>query len=300
MKRLSLLLVLLLLASRALGQESERAVELFEACRAAKAENDLERACALCRESYELSRSVGPLLNLADCEEQRGRTATALEHWRASLTLLEAEDPRSELARTQVSALEARVPTVTLTWPPTEVSLSVDGAPVAGKPATLRLDPGTHALRVLGPGREPVEHRLVLADGDKKSIVLAPGAVRGPPKSPPEETTPSANRADVQRAAGWTVGAIGAASLVVFAVTGVIILDRQATVDDLCDETTRTCTDARGVDAAEEGRTLNVVNAVALAVGIAGLGTGLVVLLTAPEDVDIAVSPTGARLRWRF
>jgi len=65
-------------------------------------------------------------------------------------------------------------------------------------------------------------------------------------------------------------------------------LDRNTTVDDHCkregyDEGTLGCTQ-EGLDAADSGKTLGVINTVTLFAGIAAVGTGLILVLTAPSE----------------
>src|SRR5262245_31877335 len=74
------------------AQESQLSVSaaeaLFEEGRSALAAGDLDLACARFRESNRLDPAVGTVLNLADCEEKRGKLATAWTLFRRASTEL--------------------------------------------------------------------------------------------------------------------------------------------------------------------------------------------------------------------
>jgi hypothetical protein len=286
--------------------DRERAVELFRACREQKEAGQLEAACRNCQESYDLSHSIGPLVNLADCEEARGRIATAYAQWQAALATMPPDDQRVEIARAHILALERRLPKVHLAWPAVSqaaIWVEVDGRREPGRPETVLLDPGTHEIAMVAHGHEPRRHRLELAEGAEQTLVVAVGpALAVAPPLPPPPPGGDEDPGEGQRVAAYVVGSIGIAATIGFVVTGALALDRQSTVDDLCDADTRLCTDAEGVDAAEEGGRLEIANAVMLAVAAAGIGTALVLYFTAPsgEDVAVRVGPLGVGLDGRF
>lgn len=94
MKRIAL--AALLLASTA-AAESEQAKQLFERGRAAKTAGDLDAACTLFDESYEIERAPGTALNLAECEERHGNWQFALELYEGAARRFE-RDGRPESA----------------------------------------------------------------------------------------------------------------------------------------------------------------------------------------------------------
>jgi hypothetical protein len=77
---------------------------------------------------------------------------------------------------------------------------------------------------------------------------------------------------------------VGGAALVVWGVTGGLYLAEQDTVESECDAE-HLCSQA-GLDAADTANTLGIVNTVALFGGIALVGAGLAVALTAPDGGD--------------
>jgi len=64
-------------------------------------------------------------------------------------------------------------------------------------------------------------------------------------------------------------------------VTGILLLDRLATVDDNCQN--KQCNDI-GLDAARSGRTLRAAAAVALSVGVVAGGIGGYLILSSKGD----------------
>lgn len=258
-------------------------------------------ACALCQEAADgttgKNKTVA-LINLARCEASRGRLAHALVKYREVRGLMAPDDDRVAAVDAQILDLEARVGRLRLDWStlPVTATLALDDEAVDGRPAELTVAPGERALVVALDGHEPWTTTVTLAEGGATDVVLQ----AGPPL--PEPATEQPERVVVddgphpQWIAGYALGAVGIAGAVAFGVTGALALDRQATVDELCPQSDagRVCTDPAGIEAADEGKTLNVVNAVSLAVGGAALVTGLVLILTAPDDeAAVGLAPLG-------
>src|SRR5688572_31408250 len=71
-------------------------------------------ACARFRDSDRLDPAVGTRFNLADCEERRGRIATAWSLFRGVLSELAPDDDRRPIADERAKRLEPRLPKLTL------------------------------------------------------------------------------------------------------------------------------------------------------------------------------------------
>lgn len=306
-------LVLLLLAAsvafvphaRAEGAEAD----LLQACFTAVNAATQDTACALCSEAVDGttgSNKTVALLNLARCEESRGRLGRALDAYRAARARFGDDDPRATAVDGRIADVEARAARLTLDGSslPPDAEVTFDDEPVTPSREPLVVGPGRHRVVVRAPTREPAEREIDLPEGGAVTIPLEVGPALAKPK--PVVIEPRG--LDGHRIAAYTVGAVGIAGAIAFAVTGALALDKQATVKDLCPEQggEQICTDPRGLDAAAEGDTLNIVNAVSLGIGAAGLVTGTILLLTAPDDeidateVSVAVSPLGLLLKGRF
>jgi len=86
---------------------------------------------------------------------------------------------------------------------------------------------------------------------------------------------------------------VGVAGIAVGAVTGVMVFGKKSTVKDDCAGTT--CSSA-GVDAANSGKTLAIVSDIGFGVGVVGLATSAILLLTRPKTESAA---QGSAPRWR-
>jgi hypothetical protein len=293
------------LSPAALGQAapSEKAEALFAEGREALAKGDYEVACSKLAESFTLSGAVGPLLNLADCEEKRGRLATALDRWKQGAARLASkpDDSRNELAKERITVLERRVPRLSIKLAgdaPQGTTVSLDGDELGSlKTPPIPLNPGEHRLVAAAPGYEPRAFAVTLAPGDEKELIVSPGASI-PIKRP---KAPSSSGGGAQRTAGFIVGGLGVGGLIAGGVTGALMLSKKATVDARCDPMTKIC-DQEGFDAAEAGATLGVANAIAFAAGAVGVGVGAFLIIRSyradatSTEIKAAAIPNGAGL----
>jgi hypothetical protein len=281
----------LILALAALSGAEARAEEpardpaaaevLFRAGRAAAEKNDYEAACPKFRESQRLDPAPGTELNIADCEEHRGKLATAWELFTRVARELPVADDRVKLATSHAAALEKRIPRLTLTigpGAPSGTTLRRDeldvGAASLGVP--LPVDPGKHVVVARAPGRRDRTLNLDVTEGEQKTLEVVPGPEGEAPK-PPQETDGRGTR----RTLGFVAGGVGAAGIVVFAVTGALVLANKSTVDQHCNG--RLC-DRPGFDAAQSGQTLGMVSGGSLIAGGVLLGVGAALVLTSGPD----------------
>src|SRR5260370_13844519 len=97
------------------GRRDPAAAEaLFREGRAAAQKGNWDVACPKLRESERLDPAAGTLLNLADCEEHRGRVATAWQLFRQVVESLPESDERVPLAKRRAADLEKRLPHLTI------------------------------------------------------------------------------------------------------------------------------------------------------------------------------------------
>ena len=83
---------------------------LFAEGRRAAQAGDYDRACASFAASLALDRAAGTLLNLADCEERRGRLAEAQRLFVAGKEALDPGDERHAYVARRLASLAARLP----------------------------------------------------------------------------------------------------------------------------------------------------------------------------------------------
>ena len=295
---------------RARAQEAA-ADALFDSARTAMAKGDFQRACEQFRASDKLDPAPGTELNLADCEEKRGRLASAWELFRTVEEKLSANDERLPVAHGRAQALQARVPRLTLTLAPGAPPGSTvrDGNVELGAAAfglSLPMDPGAHELVVSAQGFAPRTFPLQLGEGDNRTLVVAPGAptaepgplaAAAPVPSAPREVS---NGHSSTRTVGFVLAGVGVAGLGVGAVAGALMLGKKSTVNDGC-QPDKSCSNA-GLAAAHSARTLEIVSNVGWVVGAAALGAGAYFLLTSGPSskpstaLALAPNPSGGQL----
>ncbi len=271
--------------------DSVSAQHFFQTGREAAARGDHETACRAFEESLRLEVAVGTLFNLAHCEEQLGRLASAWQHLQEGLDRLEPTDPRHAPARASAAALEARVPrlTVRLASTSTEAHVLRDGVELSsvslGTP--LPVNPGRHTIVVRASGRAEAKVDIDLAEGEKRTVDVAPGPVVAIPVA----KAPKTLRTPMWISAGTAAVAVGAGL-----VTGGLAMGRASVVDDHCDDA-NVCDEA-GRDALSAGKTFGTVSTVAfVTAGVAA--TAAVVLWVLGRDAKTShEASSGALVRF--
>ena len=309
MRPLSLsLLAALLFAEPALAQAPGAADALWEEGRAALARKDLETACARFAASDKLEPSAGARANLGDCEEQRGRVASAWAAFRSALEKLPPGDDRRPVVEARIAALAKRLPRLVLRLAPGAPGETTvrEGETVLGSAATwdvaLPLDPGPHELVVLVHGRGPSGIEATLVEGKTVTLVVGAPEERRPPKveprAPPRVPPPTAQTASL---GPWILGGVGVAGLVVGTATGAVVLTKKSAADAGCSNVTRTCTHD-GKAAADAGRALGPMTTIGLVIGAAGVAGGAIWLgvrhSARASATGISVAPVVGGAAW--
>ncbi len=182
--------------------------QLLDAGRAAE-------ACPKLEESQRLDPAVGTALNLADCYELTGRTASAYIAFGDAATLARrsGDVSRAEEAERRADALQSKLVKLAVTVPEPSrmqgLTILRDGQPLAPTlwGTAIPVDPGEHVVEAKAPERVPWKTTAKLdVSGTTQSIAVPVlGEVRHPP--PPGKTA--------QRVAGIVVGGAGLAALAV-------------------------------------------------------------------------------------
>ncbi|MDI3287439.1 hypothetical protein [Polyangium sp. 15x6] len=255
-----------------------------------------QAGCTKLRESLSLFATPNTLFNVARCDEDEGRIAAALEYWQRGLSLIDAKDPRAKVAKARIDALDTRVPRLRVLSPEGQVSgaISLDGKDLGPSKleAPLRVEPGKHVIVVRAPGREDKRYEVDLAEKERTEVVAEPGPEVVPvdvPKPPPSTNSsaqvppPSPTPASGRRTAGFVVGGVGLLGIVAAGITGGMLVARDAQIMNDCDENGVCVKGSDGYALSQASGPLLVGNAVAWGVGIAGIGAGLALVLTAPS-----------------
>lgn len=293
----SVLVVLLLgVPAHAEGTEpAAAALALFDEGRDLAARGDYTHACEKFEAARAYSRWVGVLLNLADCYEHIGRSASAWATFREAADLAgRSNDARTSYAIERASALEPALGSVTIEPPAGDVRITLDTrvVPAGSLRSRLPVDPGPHRVTAEADGftmwSSTVDVRVRTNTWIVVPALTVPEArasiVRPPP--PPGART----RIGVSLILGGAgVAAIGTA--LVFGRKAMALRDQA--LDGHCTPAFR-CDDdgARMVDLARDRGNVATISAI---VGLGAVVTGIIVYRTSPREASI-VPVAGPRL----
>jgi len=298
---LALAAVLVSGVGRAQNRDEAGAEALFQQGRVLMDQGALEQACKKFDASETLDPAVGTLLNLGDCLERSGKTASAWArfHEAEAMATEQHQADRASAARGRSAALDAKLCRVIVRAPHASesTSLSVSRDDVTLEPslygAALPVDPGPHAIFASAPRHEPWSVRVEV---DARTCAGAPVVVEIPklramlpgPAAPArnDATAPSpgaataARSGTTQRVAAWGVGGLGLATL---ATSGVLAIDALTTYHGA----QNACV-AGGCGSAAQSKegtagTLADAATATLAIGASATAVGLLLWLTAPS-----------------
>ncbi len=278
----------------------QRAVVLFEEGRRLARDGRCAEAIAPLLESLRHAEGVGPLLNLGNCYELLGRTASAHRYFMlAAQAAAVRGDPRRDEATARARALANDLPLLVVHVPQemrasAEVRIDSEVLPRERWGLPTPVDPGGHAIEVLAPPGPPQATIITLkAPGDRVEWTATPPVKRAAigvfapfpkmPKAAPPRSGPS-----LQRTLGLASGGVGLAGLGVGALAGVLALNAHGSLVDRC-PSYPTCpmTDRPRLDElnsrAETSATISTIGFIASAVFLAG---GAVLFFTASQGAE--------------
>lgn len=266
----------------------EQARAAFAEGVAAEKDGRGEDACAAYARSLGFVRELGPLTKVARCHEARGELDAARAAFRELVQRLPKDAPERPDAERASAEIELRMPRVSLRFgAPEPASILIDGRKISSPYVGLSLDPGEHEVVFERAGKS-LRRQLSLVERQRGEVDLSgrPSAPDAAPRFP-----------SGLGIGGFVSGGVGLAALAGAIATGVLSLDKEAAYD--------ACTG--GCQAlADEGDMLLVANGVLWGVTIAGLGTGLTLVLvdalsgSSEPRTALTIGPSGASLRVRF
>ena len=287
--------------ARAQGTDERAADAAFAEGRATLARGNLLEACNKLAESDRLAPSGRAALNLADCYERRGMTASAYGKFlEAAARAVAARRPDAEKhARERAARLEPRLARVSIVVakeadvPGLELRRDGKVVPRAAWNVGELVDPGTtHNFEASAPGKNVWTATLGAEEGKTARTELRWQEV--PPLGTPPTASPAAKeakeapaqpegpaRSSNDKTIGYVSLGVGAAGVLVGVVGGLNVLSAKSTVDTHCNPTTKAC-DAEGFDAANRGARWSVISPIGFAVGAVGLGLGTYFLFLKP------------------
>jgi hypothetical protein len=273
------------------------ALALFADGRELAARGDYALACDKFEAANQLTHWLGVELNLADCYEHVGRTASAWSLFqKAAAHAARDHDARSDYARARAGTLATELSHVVLVRASVNVPglvLRIDGVeiPTTGFGVALPIDPGVHVLEIAAPGYVTRTSRFEVAPHANVEVAvpeLAPIAVAPVVRS--TAPVPTAPAARSRRNLGLWIGGAGVALAGTSLALGIDAkLGYDAAVREHC-ETHLRCDD-RGMSAIRSARLRGDIATVAGAVGLATIAAGIIVYVSSPYEHRLAIAP---------
>lgn len=279
------------------------------------AEKRYPAACAKFEESQNLDPGLGTQLNLADCYEKIGRTASA---WALFLEV-EAkakavhQTPREQYARQRATQLASKLAKLTLEvrWPNHDESREIQRDRVVVRHpqwgVSIPVDPGLHSIQVVVQGQVLWSQEIKLNEAEHKTIVVPDikqdtkkmkevkpvfAALEPNAKSSSDQVMPRSNASY-----WWTtaiLGGVGLVSLGVGTAFGAISLGKNSDSKQFCQSNLCAPT---GVDLRRQSIQAGRVSTIALSAGGAFAITSLMMWIFGPSSkketspVSVSVAP---------
>jgi len=289
---------------------------LFQQGRDLLAEGKTVEACSRFEQSQKLEAKLGTLMNLADCHERAGRSASAWAEFTEAASLAErkGEEKRVQYARQHADALKAKLSHVVLRASETPEGMTVmmddHALNIAVLGASLPLDPGSHTIQVSAPGKQSWSHQFVISEGPASidvSIPLLQNEAATAPPAPPVAPAPAPAPATTQPdnapppedggvpTLAWVGFGIAGVGTVVGAITGILSISKTSDLKDACPD--NRCPDSQE-DARSSANTMANISNVSFAFAGAGAIMGVIALATSGSDENagqsaVTVMPVG-------
>jgi len=275
------------------SQDGPAAQALFDRARALMDQGRAADACPKLEESQRLDPKSGTLLNLARCYEQVGKLASAWTKYLEAAPAAHAAGnlEREAVARERAGALVPRLSMLRVDIDPSLTGLQglevqKDGARVGSAQWGLELpaDPGEHKLLARAPGYRSWE-TTVMVQGEGTVVRVAvpmllvergarPGLVLREPDAKPRGL-------GVQRMGAIVAGGVGLLGLGVGTYFGLDARTKQQAAEQNC--TGSVCRNQTGLDTGKKARVSGDRSTIFMALGAAGVLTGVTLWFTAPD-----------------
>ncbi|AKT39095.1 tetratricopeptide repeat protein [Chondromyces crocatus] len=247
-----------------------------------------DAACPRFLESHRLDPAAGTLLNLGDCHERAGRTASAWGAFREAYALARqvGDKVREQEAQRRADALKPRLSYLTIEAAASEaqgaLTITRGGREVAPGlwGVAVPVDPGAHAVVVSAPGKETWRTTVQVAPGGGTTRVVCPTLQISSVTSTPLEEKPP-EFWSTQRVLGAALGSLGVASGVAGAVFGAQAMQLMNDSNRHCGEGDPGPCSARGVTLREHADQAATAANVMFIVGGVALVGGVVLFATA-------------------
>lgn len=305
MRRLALPLALVLAlagTARAADTQEIAAEKLFDEGHALLIQKRWAEACEKLAASEALAPAGGTELNLGECYDALGKTASAWGAFRkAAARARAAHATQAEvIANQRAATLEPRLLrlSIVVASPASDLEIRVDGAVLARDAwgEGIPVDPGEHAVVASQPGRVAFTWKGSITSADDRVEIPVLAAVAGP--APPEAPSPW------MRPLGVGLLATGLVATAVGFAFGARVLSLQSSASEACPIPAQ-CTSADAVASASSARDFALASTILVVSGLAIAATGVVLFVVAPKapaaaSLYVAPSFAGAALGGTF
>jgi hypothetical protein len=297
--------------ARAQAEDQAAARALFQEARRLLHSGQSSAACQKFEAADKLYKSTGILLNLAECFEETGRTASAWTTFGEAVSVAGRQGRTDDVieSKRRQKLLEPRLTRLAIRVAHEEPGLKVkrDGfdVPAAVWNEPLPVDPGAHEIRAEAPGCDSWTQSIEVAQAGKTITVDVPAlvptarpvahaALVPPPggdvsptlKTPPEAGENGSPPGKTQRLLGLVMGGAGVVGL---GVAGVLALVAKSEYDSARSENGP----MQHTDSVNAEQLADAAS-VTLAVGAAAVVTGAVLWWTAPKaPVTVGIGARG-------
>lgn len=297
-------------------QTEAAATALFDQGRNLMQQGKYAEACPKLAESERLAPSGGTLLNLGECYEHTGQTASAWAAWKDAAARANAAGKTDveKRAAARAAALEPNLAKLAISVDSASdvpgLEVKRDGVKVGhaefGLP--IPVDPGTHVIDATAPNKQPFSGKVDVAPKQANATVTvtlvdAPQAAPTPaPVAPPAQAsgpvpapaTPEAPTStwSGQKTVALIVGGVGIVGLGVGSAFGLIAKSKNDQALQNC-RTSTLCTQT-GLNLTDDAKSAATISTIAFVAGGVALAGGVVLWLTAPSHTSstgLTVSP---------
>ena len=268
------------------SQDRATAEGLFQIAIELQKQGKLDAACDKFEESNRLQQDVSILVRLARCRKAQGKTATAWALFKTATKVAIVQGhsdlvaPLTQYANEIESDLSHL--TIHIAEPVPGLDIRRDEVVVgrAQFDESLPIDPGDHDITANAPGYEPTAIHVHVGEKADSQLVTVPSLQ---PLTPPPALTTTRPPIQLQPPAKtnpwpWVLGGVGATSLLVGGVSGVLAVVNQHKASE-CASQTSSCSDKTLWRTESRRDVATNVAWVSLPIGVVALGVATWMLL---------------------
>jgi len=293
------------------GSNKAAAEALFTEGRQLASSGKCAEAIPKFQASQKLDPGVGTLLNLAECYEQVGKTASAWAEYREviSLARVAGSKEREDLATQRSKALEPKLSrlAVKVAGDAQGISITRDGEALEAAEigVAIPVDPGSHVIEASAPGKQKFSQSVEIgAEADSKVVEIpALADAAGGAGDGGGAAEAGGSDGSGQRTIGLVVAGVGVVGVAVGTIFGLSASSKWKDAKDACSDYPYGCGND-GVSMADDAKSAATISTIGFIAGGALLAGGAALFFTAgssnEKSVAVGVGPGTLRIKGRF